>query len=198
MNIGADMGVDVGTHLHVVVRSHPNAEGRTRALFIGEVQHFADLDGLSGRFDVRRCVIDAQPEGHGAREFAGARSWVCLAYYDRQYGGHVWERADAAGVRIVHVNRTLALEEMFERFHERKAELPSDARRLGGRVRDGYGEYYREMMALKRVRQKNTQGDWVDRFIDGGKADHYAHAEAYCLLAAQSDRGGRMGRIRRF
>ncbi len=198
MSTGPDMGVDVGTRLHVVIRSHPDGEGRTRALFIGEVEHFPDLDNLIGRYGVRRCVIDAQPEGHGARELARRRHSVCLAYYDRQHGGHEWERSDAAGVRIVHVNRTLALEAMFQRLHKGKAELPRDARRIGGRVRDGFGEYYREMIALTRVLERNAQGDWVSRYIDGGKADHYAHAETYCLLASQSDRGGRIRAIRRF
>ncbi len=198
MNIGADMGVDVGTHLHVVVRSHADGEGRTRALFIGEVEHFSDLDDLIGRYGVRRSVIDALPEGHGAREFARRRSSVCLSYYDHEHGDHAWERADAAGVRIVHVNRTLALEAMFQRFHDGKAELPRDARRLGGRVRDGFGEYYREMMALTRVLDENARGDWVSRYINGRKADHYAHAETYCLLAGQSDRGGRILTIRSF
>ena len=33
------MGVDVGTRLHVVVRSRPDENGRTRALFIGALAH---------------------------------------------------------------------------------------------------------------------------------------------------------------
>jgi hypothetical protein len=63
------------------------------------------------------------------------------------------------------------------------AELPEDARQLGGRVRDGLGEYYRELLALSRVLEQNAQGNWVAKYVDGGKADHYAHAESYCALA---------------
>ncbi len=77
---GIYMGVDVGMKLHVVIRRHLE-EDRTRALFIGEVDTFEELSELLTRYDVRRCVIDAQPELHKTREFA--RAWprkVWLAF----------------------------------------------------------------------------------------------------------------------
>jgi len=180
---GADMGVDVGSKLNVVIRRRLE-EGRTRALFIGEVDSFEELDGLMTRYHVRRCVVDALPEERLAREFAKRwhrKAW--LAYYDRHDGGHQWDKNGE--VATVHINRVEALEEMFDRFHKGLAELPNDARRLGGRMRDGVGEYYREMTGLSRVLEQNAQGNWVWRYLDRGKADHYAHAEAYCLLASK-------------
>ena len=83
----------------------------------------------------------------------------------------------------VHINRAEALEEMFERFHEGLAELPRDARRMGERMRDGVGEYYCRMMALSRVLEQNSLGNWLARYVNHGRADHFAHAEAYCALA---------------
>jgi hypothetical protein len=47
------------------------------------------------------------------------------------------------------------------------------------------GEYYGEMTALTRDLRQNSQGNWVARYLDHGKADHCAHAEAYCLLACK-------------
>jgi len=177
------MGVDVGTKLHVVVRQRLD-EDRTCALFIGEVDSFEELDGLMTRYHVDRCVVDALPEQRLAREFAKrwrSDSWVAL--YDQYEGGHHW---DSAGeVSTVHINRIEGLEEIFDRFHRGLAGLPRDARRLGGRVRDGVGEYYRQMTALTRDLRQNSQGNWVARYLDHGKADHYAHAEAYCLLACK-------------
>jgi hypothetical protein len=177
------MGVDVGTKLQVVVRQRLD-EDRTRALFIGEVDSFEDLDGLMTRYHVDRCVVDALPEQRLAREFAKrwrSESWVAL--YDRHEGGHQWD--SDGGVSTVHINRIEALEEMFDRFHRGLAQLPRDARRLGGRVRDGAGRYYGQMTALTRDLRQNSQGNWVARYLDHGKADHYAHAEAYCLLACK-------------
>ena len=84
------------------------------------------------------------------------------------------------------MNRVEALEEMFHRFHEGLAELPRDARRLGGRMKYGLGDYYRQMMAIQRVLEQDAQGNWVARYLDHGKPDHYAHAEAYCVLATKT------------
>jgi len=191
----ADMGVDVGSKLNVVIRRRP-VGGWTRALFIGEVDSFEQLDTLMTRYDVRRCVVDALPEERLAREFA--RRWqrkVWLAYYDRRDGDHQWDKSGE--VAIVHINRVEALEEMFDRFHKGLAELPKDARRLGGRMRDGVGEYYRQMIANHRVLEQDAQGNWVWRYLDHGKADHYAHTEAYCLLASKVKIvKSRVGRVR--
>ena len=30
-----------------------------------------------------------------------------------------------------------------------------------------------------------AQGNWVSRYDDQGKADHYAHAETYCQIAVE-------------
>lgn len=183
---GTYMGVDVGIKLHVVIRQRLE-EDRNRALFIGEVDTFEELAELMTRYDVRRCVVDALPDIHKAREFA--RAWpgkVWLAYYGRQGGDHNWVKGKGSDVATVHINRVQALGEMFDLFHKGKAELPSDARHLGGRVQHGIGEYYREMMALKRTLEENAQGNWVARYVSECRADHYAHAELYCMLAGKS------------
>ncbi len=193
MSAGNDLGADVGTKLHVVIRTPPDRDRRTRALFIDEVAAFADLGELIDRYQVRSAVVDALPEGHGARQFATRYpSRVWLAFYDRQRGDHEWAPADRAGVRVVHANRTLLLEETFDRFHRQLAELPRDARSLGGQVRDAFGAYYRQVVAPVRVYEQDADGELVARYIRGGKDDHYAHAEAYCLLASRADRGARL------
>jgi len=180
------MGVDVGIKLNVVIRQRLEND-RTRALFIGEVDSFEELNGLVTRYHVRRFVVDALPEQRLAREFAkrwSSKSW--LALYDRREGGHQWDKT--GGAATVHVNRVEALEEMFHRFHKGLAGLPRDARRLGGRMKYGLGDYYRQMMAIQRVLEQNAQGNWVARYLDHGKPDHYAHAEVYCLLAGKHTR----------
>lgn len=191
---GLYMGVDVGIKLHVVIRQRLG-EDRTSAHFIGEVDIFDELGDLMTRYDVRRCVVDALPDVHKAREFARARRQkVWLAYYGRQDADHHWVKGKGSEVATVHINRTQALDEVFGIFQQGKAELPSDARYLGGQVQHGIGEYYREMMALKRTPEQNSQGNWVSRYDAGHEADHYAHAEVYCMLAGKTGAhlGGRI------
>jgi hypothetical protein len=84
------------------------------------------------------------------------------------------------------VNRPEVLDETFQRFRDGVVELPRDAGKLGGPVKQGYGEYYRELLALKRTLERDEQGNFVARWLDSGRDDHFAHAEAYCLLASKS------------
>ncbi len=182
------MGVDVGTRLHVVIRQlldFNNKRGASRALFIGDIGSFEELVDLAKSFNVLRAVIDALPEQRKSYEFAKAGHYrpsrVYLAYYDRNEVGHrrEWDH----GVQLYHMNRTQALDEMFAQFREGLAELPKNARYLGGRVKDGVGEYYREMTALNRTMELNSAENYITKYTDSGKADHYAHAENYCLQA---------------
>ncbi len=183
------MGVDVGTKLHVVIRQGSGEKGQpSRAVFIGEIDSFDELSQIARRYNVWGAVIDALPEQRSAIEFArnGGCPNVSLAYYGRTDPGH--ESDYENGVRVYQINRTQALEEMFHAFQTEAAELPENARLLCGRVRDGFGEYYRQMMALKRTLEQNSQGNWVARYVDGGKPDHFAHAEAYCAVALHRPR----------
>jgi hypothetical protein len=178
------MGVDVGLKLHVVIRKPLDEErSRSRAVFIGEVDGFPELSELAKRYNVRGAVVDALPEQRSALEFAHDESnpRTGVAYYRRTDPGH--ESVYKDGVLVHDINRTQALEEMFHAFQTQAVELPKNARVLGGRVRDGLGEYCRQMMALARVLEQNSLGNWVAHYLNHGKPDHFAHAEVYCAVA---------------
>ena len=61
--------------------------------------------------------------------------------------------------------------------------LPKEARHLGGRDKEGFGEYYREVLAPKKSYERDSNGNAVSRWVDYNKPDHFFHAEAYALLA---------------
>ena len=192
-----DMGVDVGKKLHVVIREHHfesvRIEGGTerrrksaapRLWWTGEVDGFAALDDLMQRFHVQVCVVDAQPELHAAPQFADRHPGkVWLAYYGRHDSGIDVRNGDWTSPATVHVNRTLAIDATFARFWDRTAVLPRDARRLVERPRREVGEYYRQLLALQRTLERDAQQNWVARWTETGRGDHFAHAEVYCWLA---------------
>ena len=187
------MGIDVGTKLRVVIRRGLGETGdASRALFIGELKDFTELATLGQRFNVGRYVIDAQPEGRAATEFArnNRDMRVKLAKYSRRELGTDTDVHD--GVRFLAPNRTETMEAMFEAFKNGKVELPRNARQLGGRVKDGFGDYYRRVTTPKRQLEQDAQGNWTSRYDEHGKPDHYAHAENYCLQAMLARRGFRM------
>ncbi len=178
------MGVDVGgREMHVVIREQDFGQAETwRLVFAATVPSFEALDDLIVRYRVEQCVIDALPDQHKAREFCAqprqdCQAWIC--YYDRERGDHHWD----APARTVHANRTLLLDQVFDRFRRRLNLLPRDARWLGGNVGSGVGEYYRQLIAPVRVVAPDNTGNPVARYKHRGKPDHFAHAEAYCYLA---------------
>ena len=75
---------------------------------------------------------------------------VRLANYSRSELGTDSDSDMNGGLRFLELNRTETRDAMFEAFRNGRAELPRNARQLGGRVKDGFGDYYRQVMAPKR------------------------------------------------
>jgi hypothetical protein len=171
------MGVDVGRVLHVVIRTFIRSTGESRLEFARTVRSFEELPELMTRFNVRWCVIDSQPELHMVTKFIATRpTRILAADYSRTERGHVRDKHQ----RVLHLNRTQLFDALFESFRAGLHRLPEDARSLGGATRDGIGEYYREMLALQRVVERDNRGDLTARYEDANRPDHFAHAEAYC------------------
>ena len=201
----SDMGVDVGLRCHVVIRERRADRDRgngapfvPRLWFAGDVG-FGELDQLVDRFNVQSAVIDAQPDLFAAATFAmrhKRRAW--LAQYDRHQPGHERARGAWDEPNRYHINRTQALDEVFQRFHDQSVSLPRDARLLGGNVRHGLSAYYQQLLAPKRTLERDGQGNWIARWVEGSRDDHYAHAEAYCMLAATASVGARVHNVIRF
>jgi hypothetical protein len=189
------MGIDVGSKLHVVIRERVS-QTESRAVFI-DTATFQDLQGLMTRYGVLRCVIDGLPEQFGALQFASSdHAKVWLAYYDRNTGDHQWDPGSGGKSNVVHVNRTAALDELFQQFIGQRWQLPDDARHAGGGDAP-LGHYYRQVLALKKRISQDAARSWVARYSDDGKPDHYAHAEVYALLALKAPTiGGQFGRVR--
>ena len=126
-------------------------------------------------------TIDAQPETYAAGRFAERMGYpVALARYDLYESGAVLTGGDP---KVVRANRTQTIDEMVDRVRSGAARLPGEARSLGGHVKDGVGAYYRQLLAPQRVIERDASGNAHAAWREGGRDDHYAHAEVYCLLA---------------
>ena len=144
---------------------------------MGILDSFAELDGLRIKYNLQRIVIDSAPDTMQAIAYARQHPReVRLARYVQK---NVHSRAEEGGVRYFVLGRTLVIDETFERFRKKLAPLPINARDLGGRLRDGRAEYYRHLMAQNRIVLRDALNDWEARWTDGGKDDHFAHAEVY-------------------
>lgn len=183
------MGVDVGKGLHVRI-SYYLSDGRKIPMYIGCVEHFEQLDQLMIRYNVQSCVVDMFPETREAKKFqARHRSKVWLAEYQLKDPTKIYDFDDShpEGPRV-NINRTMALDETFARFIERRIILPPNAREIP--------DYYDHLKAQVRVKKKNEKtGNYEYVYVQQeNKPDHYAHAELYEEIAAKR-RGARAGSL---
>lgn len=174
------MGIDVGNVLHVVVRTAPDFMSKeTKQLYAGEA-NWDSIHNLIKIYRPRTIVIDANPESSKAREFQAKypRNYVWVAYYPNQpLGTKREEIADWDIVqRKVTLDRTRIMDSMFAGFYGQTSTLPAHARN----IRD----YYKHLRANIRIMKEiGNSGVEVASYIEHG-ADHYAHAETYCLAAS--------------
>jgi hypothetical protein len=145
-------------------------------VFIGRVKGLAELDRLLQTFDVRCCVIDAQPEqllvSQWQQRHRPGRIWRCL--YDDA------ERPEPRRVRdgIVKVARTASLDAATQDIRTRRNVLPRNAATLDA------GDYVVQMLAPVRKLTEDARG--TPRYVwTKGAADHHRHADNYDNIASQ-------------
>jgi hypothetical protein len=177
---GCVMGVDQGNGLHIVVKE-PKANGDV--VLVVRVHHepqadaqFTHLDHYMDAYDVRACVIDAQPSIHAARAFAKRYPGrVFLARYGETQKGFVdWGR-DKEGTPKAEINRTEALDSWRDTFQQGTRRIP----RAEGEVL----EYVKQMTnTVRTVAEDPVTGGKKARWVKRGP-DHFAHADSYAEIA---------------
>jgi len=169
------MGVDVGEWFHVRISDHPRRDVR-RAVFIGRVRRAAELDALMERYDVRCCVIDAQPEAHLVRqwqkEHPRGRIWRCI------YTDDLRELRKDHADGLLRVARTPSLDDTAQDILMGRNWLPRNAATLDG------GEFVAQMTAPVRTLVTGPTGNQRYVWTKPG-ADHHRHADNYDKIAAQ-------------
>ena len=174
------MGVDVGKFLHFVVSSwnisnDPNADLNThsasRVLLSGTVEHFEQLDNIMHAFQVKQCVIDANPERRKAEEFAKRfRGHVVVCFYGNNIKGKTINYNEPA--ESITVDRTYWLDTSLSRFRRKGTRLPVDLPK----------EWKDHLKNQVRVYEKDKNNHDIARYKSTGD-DHYGHAWNYNEIA---------------
>lgn len=175
------MGVDVGNWLHFEITHYAidrlandiNINSYAKVLKADKVLAFEELDTLMHDFNIRFCVIDAQPERRKALEFARRfPGRVRLCFYPNSVNGknitlHAEEDAS------ISVDRTTWLDMSLGRFKTDRISLPQDIS----------FEYKEHLQTPSKTYRKDSNGNPVAVYVSGNKADHFAHARNYCEIA---------------
>jgi hypothetical protein len=128
------------------------------------------------RYDVGRCVVDANPETREARQFVSRwRGRAFLCYFNPSaVKGREWTQWDWAKQKVL-ADRTSALDESHGKVGQRVDMLPRNWRFLEG--------FLAQMGANTRIRTTDSQGRVVYRYDNSGQPDHYGLAKAYAEVA---------------
>jgi hypothetical protein len=187
-DIGTDrcivMGVDQGKMNNVVVVEYLlkgggidlNASAHAKILWEGKLpgDDFATLDPLMREWQVRACVIDADPQINDARRFARRfPGYVYLCRYRRGVTGKELQIAEEdGGAPLITVDRTNWLDASMGRFHSDRIHLPADTSH----------EFKEHIKALVRTYEKDDQGNSRAIYLNTAP-DHFAHAFNYAEIA---------------
>jgi hypothetical protein len=175
------MGIDVGTHLHIVVVTWKlpsttydiNLDSLAKILVIQKVTDFSELYQKMKNYRVACCVIDMDPERRMATQFV--RAFPKMAFMCH-YGNNSSQKEinlNEDEQRIT-VDRTSWLDQTLSRFKApTTVQLPADAPL----------EFNEHIKCPVRIYERDKDGNPTARYVMGQGQDHYAHAFNYAEMA---------------
>lgn len=177
------MGVDVGKWCHWEICEwflpppgtaavDLSVMAKCKSVTFGKVRDFEELDTLMRDFNIRFCVIDAQPERRKSLEFCNrhhGRARMCF------YGNGVSGKDIHQGAvePTVTVDRTSWMDLSLGRFRNGSIVVPCDVDM----------EYRSHIKAPVRIYKNDRNGNPVGMYVKGNEDDHYAHARTYAEIA---------------
>jgi hypothetical protein len=153
-----------------------NASALGRLLYFTKFteEEWDRLDELMREWQVRACVIDADPNINDARRFARKyHGYVWLCRYRRgQAAKEVAVTEEDGGAPMVTCDRTNWLAATLGRFKTNRIEIPADISL----------EYREHLKALVRTYKKDDTNNSVATYVNVSD-DHFCHSLNYCELA---------------
>lgn len=175
------MGVDVGSHLHVVLRERVRTGSGMALRMLGAwtLPGFSQLAELLREWKPACCVIDAMPEIHKVMEL-------------KEEFGNVWSsrfQSDATSLvkqkdkREVRMDRTAILDYVRQAFELQNMILPMQAESIES------GEYYAHMQASTRILEANEESPEKSRFVwvEGSRPDHFCFIGSTLVTTIHGD-----------
>jgi hypothetical protein len=170
------LGADVGKQLHHYFVAKKVAEKKFDVLSYG-VTDWNGLHDVSRAFNVRVGCLDMMAETHAVRQFQETHPWCwgCI-YSEAQRKAYDWSSKDLK----VTVNRTELLDHSHRLIIQGNVSFP--------RPDLHWQIWVKQMCNLARtiVKEEHTGTPKVRWVLRGRKNDHYRHAFAYLILAAET------------
>jgi len=178
------IGIDVGKYYNIIGReSLPN--GKRKLVFIGKTSSTKRVVEMMKDIQPKVIVIDKNPETREVErmKLQLSRMFSCTYALGKTFLDTNKKSQEYKKEKEVKIERTFLLDHVKADFTMGVAINPSNARNIDNDDQEDYGNYYSQMIASTRLFDEQ-RGRMVWR--ESG-ADHYFHAEAYCVMAQQID-----------
>ena len=192
-------GIDVNyPELNVRISSYE--DGKRRAVFIGKVMKFDELNDLIKRYNVKHLVIDVAPERHKVDEFIAKYNKSSDKYFACQYTSttnaepliksikRAFDKSNEQS-RIT-VDRTTVIDAMITDILSGNNKIPKNYKQIDN------GDYLEQLEAPARLLDESKN---PPRYVwdEKGLPDHYFHAEVYDYIAMMimNERVNRIPRV---
>lgn len=171
-------GMDVGKTCHFLVKARV---GKTWHVVYAEKIHNTReapaTQAVLERVDYFKCVkvcIDAGPDITLVNSLIEARSQISAVVYVRSIKGITPYEIKGEG-EVVNVDRTKMLKELLAKHNSGEIRY---MRQQG--MRD---EIFNHLKTTKKIRDRSSDGDVVERFVKTSDNDHWVHALNYAQIA---------------
>jgi hypothetical protein len=178
-NAGVVAGMDIGKICHFVVKA--KAGKNWHVVYAEKIKNTRENPAtkeIIGRIDYFRCAkvcIDAGPDITLVNNLVEARHQVSAVVYVRSIKGLQPFEVKGEG-EVINADRTKTLKELLAKHNS------GEIRYM--RRQDIRDEIFNHLKTTKKIRERSSDGDMVERFIKTSDDDHWVHALNYAQIAA--------------
>lgn len=170
-------GMDVGKTLHLVVKTRVSAGWHV--IWMEKIRNTKDAPAapeIIARYDffrMQRLCIDAGPDITLVNLLVAARAGIKAVVYTSMRGVIPVEEKGCG--TIVNADRTKTLKLLMEAHNSGSVWYPHNDKLKT--------ELYEHLKTTKKIREKNADGEFTERFVKTSDNDHWVHAMNYANIA---------------
>lgn len=177
-------GMDVGKicHLTVTVRigAHDSPRKVSHVVYAEKIHNTREnpaapeVVAVVDAFRVAKMCIDAGPDITLVNTLLSAKQQISAVVYVRSIKGPTWFEEKDSGA-IINVDRTKALTELLAAHNAGEIHYPNRQD-----IRD---DIFNHLKTTKKIRERGSDGDMVEKFIKTSDEDHWVHSLNYARIA---------------